>query len=544
MKRLATQTSDIRIINLNEKTPEGRNMVMAVVSTSQDKTPKGLKESGKPTVLIESGIHPGEVNGKDAGLMLLRDLTVGKQYPGLLKKVNVLFIPAVNPDGDMRRSAYSRINQNGPDVTGWRLNANNLNLNRDFTKLDSPEIRNVVNVMATWDPDFFMDVHSTDGINYQYDVTYCDNGNGWSPAAKAWMDKSMTPKVYKDLKAMGHIPNVCISANDNSDITKGYYPYSSDLARFSNQYGDIRGIPSILVELHALKPYKQQVLGNYVLYKSILESVAADPKGLKNAAEKDHAMRPARTVLTWKAPEKVPDVEFKGVTYETEKSPITGDDVVIWSNKPKTYTVPLTGMTEPDLIIKRPKAYVIPVQWQSIIKRLKEHGINMTVFKQPTTLNVTVYRMKDIRLGVGFEPDRAGGAKLPGYEGRLLITGTPVPVKRRVTYPAGSVEVFTDQRLGTLAMNLLEPRSPDSFLQWGFFNSMMTTGEEPERYVMEPMARAMLKQDPKLEAAFKAKLKSDKTFANDPNARLMWFFEHTPYIDANRYLYPIGVIPS
>ncbi len=544
LKRLAAKTDDVRIINLKEKTPQGRSMVMAIVSTSQDKTPKGLKESGKPTVLIESGIHPGEVNGKDAGLMFLRDLTVANKYPNLLKKVNLLFIPSVNPDGDMRRSRYSRINQNGPDITGWRLNANNLNLNRDFTKLDSAEIRNVVNVLDTWNPDFFMDVHSTDGINYQYDVTYCDNGQGWSPAAKAWMDKKMTPRVYKELKAMGHIPNVCISANDNNDLSKGYYPYASDLARFSNQYGDIRGIPSILVELHALKPYKQQVLGNYVLYKAILESVAADPKGLKEAAERDQALRPTNTTLTWKTPDKVPEVQFKGVSYTTESSPVTGEEVVLWSNKPQTYKVPLTAQSEPELIVKRPKAYVIPAQWQTVIKRLKAHGIKMTTFKQPTTLDVVVYRMKDIQLGSGFEPDRVGGAKLPGYEGRLLIKGTPVPEKRRVTYPTGSVEVPTDQRLGTLAMNLLEPRSPDSFLQWGFFNSMMTIGEEPEIYVMEPMARAMLAQDPKLAAAFKAKLKSDKAFANDPHARLMWFFEHTPYIDKNRYLYPVGVIPA
>ncbi|MDN0081328.1 M14 family metallopeptidase [Crenobacter sp. SG2305] len=535
----------IELVNLPEKTDEGRPFVMAVVSTSADKSPAGLKKTGKPTIYIEAGIHPGEANGKDAGLMMLRDMTVRGTQAGLLDKVNLLFVPTVNIDGDMRYGKYGRINQHGPDETGWRVNARNLNLNRDFTKLDSPEIRNVAYALDRYDPDFFIDTHSSDGINYQYDVTYCNNGTGWSPAANAWMDKVMTPKVFKTLEDYGHIPNVCISMNDNERPEKGYYPYYSDLARFSNQYADIRGIPGILVELHAIKPYKQQVLGNYTLYQSLFETIAANQDSLRRAIAEDRARLKGQqqVTLTWKEAAGKPQlVDFKGVVAQQVKSPITGDTVTLWTNQPKTYRVPLTPLTEPDLVVSRPKGYVVPVEYRDVIARLKAHGIAMTTFDKPTTLDVTVYRIDDIKLGTPFEPDRELADKIPGYEGRLLIDGKPVAQQRRVTYAPGSVRIDTDQRLGVLAMDLLEPASPDSFLHWGFFNATLTSAEAPETYVMEPMARKMLAESPALKREFEAKLKRDPAFAKDRNARLNWFYERTPFVDTNRFLYPVGTL--
>lgn len=542
-KLAAARPELIQLTALPEKTGEGRPFMMAVVSTSADKSAAGLKTSGKPTLYIEAGIHPGEANGKDAGLMLLRDLTARGTQRALLDKVNVLFVPTVNIDGDMRYGKYGRINQNGPVETGWRVNSRNLNLNRDFTKLDSPEIRNVARALDEYQPDFFIDTHSTDGVDYQYDVTYCNNGEGWSHASSRWMDQVMTPYVYRELRAYGHEPNVCISMNDNEDIRQGYYPYYSDLARFSNQYADARGIPGILVELHALKPYKQQVLGNYVLYKAIMESMAANRDSLRAAIAQDRAERPKEVTLTWKAAEGKPQtVPFKGLKFDKVPSPITGDKIVRWSNQPQTYQIPFTPQSVPDLVVPRPKAYVVPAQWTEVIARLKTHGIAMRTLDQPTAMDVTVYRLEDVKLGTPFEPDRESADKIPGYEGRLLIAGKPVPQQRKVTYPAGSVVVYPNQQLGTLAMILLEPSSPDSFLSWGFFNANLTSAEAPEAYVMEPMARRMLAESPVLRQAFAAKLKADPKFAKDRGARLNWFYERTPFADSNRYLYPVGVV--
>lgn len=534
----------IRLSDLAENSATGEPMLLVTASREADKSPAGLNRSGKPTIFVEAEIHPGEANGKDAMFMLLRDMTSGdKPLAGLLDKVNILFIPTVNIDGDLRRSPYGRINQNGPEITGWRVNGLNYNLNRDFTKLDSAEIRNVASVFNQYDLSFFADTHSTDGAMYPYDSSYCHNGNGWSPASSQWMDKVMRGPVYKALEDDGHVVHECISLNDNQDPTQGYYPYRTDLARFSNQYGDIRNVPSVLIEQHALHPYQTQVLGNYVMLKAMFQAIGDNAGSLKRVIAQDRERLAAQkeVILTWK-PGDPQHTLFSVGDYRYETSPITGKKSIVWSNRPKQLDVPITDNSVPDLVVKRPKQYVVPVQWSEVIARLKSHGIQMTTLGKATPIEVTMYRMDDIKLAGGFEPDRAAANEIPGYEGHLLVSGTGKPFQRLQTYPAGSVVIDTDQPLGVLAINLLTAESPDSFWSWGFFNSTLVSAEEPEEYVMEPMARKMLAEDPKLAAEFKKKLKEDKAFAKDPQARLQWFYQRTPFYDVNAYVYPVGTV--
>ena len=534
----------IVLSDLPEKTAEGHPMLLAVASLEADKSPAGLKRSGKPTVFVEAGIHPGESNGKDAMFMLLRDMTTGdKPLAGLLEQVNLLFIPSVNVDGDLRRSAYGRINQNGPQHTGWRVNGRNLNLNRDFTKLDSAEIRNVAWVFNTYELSFFADTHSTDGAMYPYDSSYCHNGNGWSPASSAWMDAVLRAPVYAALEGEGHKVHECISMNDNQDPTQGYYPYRTDLARFSNQYGDIRNVPSILIEQHALHPYQTQVLGNYVMLKAMFQVIGEQAQSLGAAIVKDRQRLKAQreVILTWK-PGKDERVPFEVGDYRHEPSPITGAPTIVWGNTPRPLTVPVSGNTEPDLVVTRPRQYIVPVQWPEVIARLKAHGIRMTTLQQPTAMAVTLYRMDEVKVAGGFEPDRAQANQIPGYEGHLLVSGVARPLERLQTFAAGSVVIDVDQPLGVLAVNLLHPQSPDSFWAWGFFNSTLVAAEEPEEYVMEPMARRMLAESPALKAEFDARLKADKAFADSPSARLQWFYQRTPFYDVNAFVYPVGAV--
>jgi len=204
--------------------------------------------------------------------------------------------------------------------------------------------------------------------------------------------------------------------------------------------------------------------------------------------------------------------------------------------------VPVTDNSVPDLVVKRPKQYVVPAQWSDVIRRLKAHGIILKTLDEPTPIAVTLYRMDDIKVAGGFEPDRPGSNQIPSYEGHLLVSGKGKPLQRLQTFPAGSVVIDTDQPLGVLAIDLLQPESPDSFWSWGFFNSTLVSAEEPEEYVMEPMARKMLAESPALKAEFEKKLKEDQAFADDSSARLNWFFERTPFYDVNAFVYPVGVV--
>ncbi len=452
-KLVAASSGRIALRELPERSAEGHPMLLVTASTEADKSAAGLKRSAKPTLLVEAEIHPGEANGKDAMFMLLRDMSAAdRPLAGLLEKINLLFIPVVNVDGDLRRSAYG-------------------------------------------------------------------------------------------LESLGHMVHECISLNDNQDPTQGYYPYRTDLARFSNQYGDIRNVPSILIEQHALHPYKTQVLGNYVMLKAMFEVIGEQAASLRQAiaSDRERLLRQKEVILTWK-PGEATETPFVVGDYRYEQSPVTGARTIVWSNRPKTLKLPVTDNGVPDLVVPRPQRFIVPAQWHEVIARIKAHGIRYTTLERPTEIAVTLYRMDDIKLADGFEPDRVQGNRIPGYEGRLLVSGTPKPFQRLQTFPAGSLSIDTAQPLGVLAIDLLQPQSPDSFWSWGFFNSTLVAAEEPEEYVMEPMARKMLAEDPALKAAFDKRLREDKAFAADPQARLQWFYQRTPFYDVNAFVYPVGVV--
>jgi hypothetical protein len=475
--------------------------------------------------MAQGGIHAGEIDGKDAGLMLLRDLTVRGTKRELLDRANLLFIPIFNVDGHERFNRWSRINQRGPEEGGWRTNARNLNLNRDYMKADAEEMQAMLRAIATWQPDLYIDLHVTDGADYQYDVTYGWNGTaGNSPAIATWLDRTYRPDVDNGLREMGHIPGPLIFTDDPlSGIGSG----QSD-ARLSTGYGDARHMPTILVENHSLKPYDQRVLGTYVFLEHTLRVVGREGASLRRAIETERARRPQSIPLTWRVPAGATpeEVEILGVASRKTLSPVTGNVRVEWLGQPVTMRAPLARETEAATSVAPARAYWIPAAWREVIAKLDVHGIPYERITAPREVDVTMLRLSNPK----FETAQ--------FEGHARVTATATPEKRRETFPAGSVRVSTDQPLGTLATLLLEPTSPDSLFQWGFFNSILSPTEYVEAYIMEPMAERMLAEDPKLAEEFRAKVESDETFRG--RARLQWLYERTPWYDERARLYPVG----
>ena len=252
LKKLADASPLLTMISIG-KSVEGRDINMIIASTEKNITAAALKTSGKPLLLVQAGIHSGEIDGKDAGMMLLRDIAFGNKKD-LLNKVNFLFIPILSVDAHERSSPYNRPNQRGPQNMGWRTNAQNLNLNRDYAKLDTKEIRSVIKVMNDYDPVLYMDIHVTDGADYQYDITFGGMGEqGYSPAIQHWLAKTYKPTADKDLIANGHIPGQLTNAFNGKDFSQGNIALNGG-PRFSDSYGDSRHLASILVENHSLKP--------------------------------------------------------------------------------------------------------------------------------------------------------------------------------------------------------------------------------------------------------------------------------------------------
>jgi murein tripeptide amidase MpaA len=528
LEQLVAAAPELEMVSLGTSL-EGRELWMVIASGVGTASPEDLHAESRPVVLVQAGIHAGEIDGKDAGLMLLRDLTVGGTLRSLLEKVSLLFIPIVNPDGHERSSAYSRMNQRGPREMGWRTNARNLNLNRDYAKLDTVELRAVVAAIDRWQPDLYLDLHTTDGADYQYDVTFGWNSpNAYSPAIARWLDATLRPAVSGDLEAAGHIPGPFVWLVDRLDPSVGVVEWTAS-PRYSNGYGDARHLPTVLVETHSLKPHRQRVLGVRVLLESVLRVMSVRGEELRAAVVRDRAQEREQLVFTWSRSSVRPvgEMRFLGVEARLRPSLITGVPEVEWTGKPIAVTAPVLAATEPEASVNPPAAYWIPPQWTTVIERLEAHGIQLERAIEPREVTGEVYHLDSPVV----EPDP--------FEGRVRVTAEPRAVETTVTLPAGAVRVGMDQPLGDLAALLLEPASPDSFFQWGFFLEVLQRTEYFERYVMEPLARRMLAADPELEAELMHKLREDPDFAASPRARLMFFYERTPFMDDRYRVYPV-----
>jgi murein tripeptide amidase MpaA len=523
LRRLVGAAPQLRMSSIG-KSADGRDIWLITASAGGAITPA---PSRKARVLAQAGIHSGEIDGKDAGLMLLRDMTVRGTKRELLQNADFLFVPIFNVDGHERASAFSRVNQRGPENGGWRSTTKNYNLNRDYVKADTEEMRAMIRLINTWDPDLYLDLHVTDGSDYQYDITFGFNGvRGHSPAIAKWLQGTFTPDVNRALDAAGHIPGPLIFGVDDNTLAKGLAIGPSD-PRFSNGYGDARHIPSVLLENHSLKPYDQRVLGTYVYLEAALRTAAANVTAIRQAKTADRTRQERVVPVDWKAPERGAPIDFRGIEWRTTLSPVSGAVRVEYTGKPATMRL-MNFDYEVSLTVDRPAAYWIPVAWREIVEKLDLHGIKYERITSPREIELDMYR-----LGTPvYEPKQ--------FEGRVHVTAPTTVERRRERFPAGSVRVPTNQPLGTLAVLMLEPASPDSLFQWGFMNSILSQTEYIEAYVMEPMAEKMMADSPALAEEFAAALAADEKLRGDPAARLLWFYKRTPFYDERTRLYPIG----
>ncbi len=527
LQRLADASPELAMVSIG-KSPEGRDLWLVIASKERAFTPEAVRASGKPVLFAQAGIHAGEIDGKDAGMMLLRDMTVVGTKRDLLDMAHVLFVPIFNVDGHERFSAYTRVNQRGPAEGGWRSNARNLNLNRDYTKADTAEMRHMLTALRRWSPDLYVDLHVTDGADYQYDITFGYNTSAYySPAIGKWLEDVADPAISNDLRSMGHVPGTLYQVTDREDPSKGIFSWWAE-PRFSNGYGDAIHLPTILLENHSLKPFRQRVLGTYVFLESTIRLLGREYRDLRALVARDRALRRDTLPLAWvrlDAPQRT--IDMQAVSWEHIDSPITGAKQLLYTGKPLSLTVPYLEMIKVASRATRPVAYLVPPAWTEVIERLDLHGIQFERFETAREADVEMYRIAQPKLAA--DP----------FEGRVMVDATLEVERRTERFPAGTVRVSTDQPLGALAMILLEPAGPDSFFRWGFFHEVLQGTEYIEAYIMEPTARRMLESDPALRAEFERRLE-DPVFASNPNARLRFFYERSPYSDDRFRLYPVA----
>ncbi|WNO61209.1 M14 family metallopeptidase [Rheinheimera sp. MMS21-TC3] len=505
---------------------QGRAIFVVKASKQLAKMAQNTK---RPLLLVQAGIHSGEIDGKDAGLMLLRDIVHGDKQ-ALLENVDLLFVPIFSVDGHERRSAYSRMNQRGPSIQGWRATAQNLNLNRDYSKADAPEMQAMLQLINKYDPDLYLDIHVTDGEDYQYDITYGFNhaSAAISVNSASWLTKLYRPTIDQALQQAGHVPGPLVFGIDSQDFAKGLSGWTAT-PRYSNGYGDVRHLPTILVENHSLKPYKQRVLGTYTLLEATLGLLDQQGKALMLAKQADQHARPKRMVLSYTDNTNPVLINFKGISYQTASSEYSGATYVKWTGEPTLYAnlpVYWQNVVERDIAI--PTAYWLPPQQQEVIQRLRIHGIKFDVINKAQKISAQQLTVTDYHF-----------AKEP-FESRLTITDAEFSREQSLhSIEQGWVRVSTDQPLGRLAVALLEPTAPDSFFKWGFMLGLFQRTEYFEPYAIEPLIDRLLEQQPKLKQQFAEALAENSALKADPRARYDWFYQKLPYYDQQFLKYPI-----
>lgn len=531
-QKFADGTPYVRIQTIG-LTPQGRELKVIIISKDKAFTPDLAKKSGKPIILIQNGIHPGEIEGKDACMLLLREMLITKEKENLLDKAILLIIPILNVDGHERLSPFNRPNQNGPKQMGWRTNALNQNLNRDYLKADSPEIKSFLKLFNDWLPDFMIDNHTTNGADYQYHVTYgIETHQNIDKGLVDWINNKYLPYLLNKVEQDGFLVGPYMEFKDGT-IESGILDLPSP-PKFSHGYCATQNRVCLLVETHSLKPFANRVFSTKSMmehtikfindnYKEILLlNKQADKQTLKN-----YLVDKRKFPLVLSGNGKYDKFLFKGFEWSDEYSEITGSTVRKYTNKPIEIEIPIFNKANSLRKITVPIAYLIPPQFENVIEVLKSHQIKFNQLTKNQKLKVEKYKFDNVKF-----------APLP-YEGRQQVSFNSVPFLVNETIEAGTFIVYTNQRQLRVIVNLLEPEAPDSFVRWGFFNAFFERKEYAEAYVMEPYAKQMIKNDSELKSEFFKKLNEDESFRNNPSERLDFFYKCSPFYDKGENVYPI-----
>ena len=449
-------------------TAEGRAVPLVVIGKPLPQDPLALRTEKRIAVYIEANIHAGEVEGKEASLMLARDILLDPKLP-YLDKIVLLIAPIFNADGNDKMSPDNRRGQNGPEKAGVRHNGQNLDLNRDAMKQESPEMQGLVrNGLLRWDPVLLVDCHTTDGSYHEEPVTYswqlCPNGD---LSLIKYMRDKMLPAVAATLDKKYHTLSLPYGdPRDFRDMSKGWQTFGHQ-PRYVTNYIGLRNRLAILDENYNYADFKTRVLGCYSFLRSILDYCALHADELARlTAEADQ-----RTVERGLAPKESDtfglDIEVKELPekvtvrgYEVEITPREGSPFpeMKRTDRKKTYVLPYFADFVPKRTVRLPYAYLIPVFDEAIAGRLRGHGLAVEKLTEPVTLEVEAFRLKEVK----------GADRL--YQGHRTnqVKGEPAVEKRE--FPKGTLVVRMAQPLANLAAYLLEPESDDGLLVWNAFD--------------------------------------------------------------------------
>ena len=452
----------------------------------------------KGILLINNGIHPGESDGIDATMMLFRDIVQGKiEMP---KHTVLVTIPIYNIGGSLNRNSTTRTNQNGPKVYGFRGNARNFDLNRDFIKSDTKNARTFAHIFHLVQPDVFIDNHVSNGADYQYTLTHLfTQHDKLGGELGNYLHTEMMPSLEKKLEAKHW--DITPYVNVFNQVPEAGFSQFFDSPRYSTGYTTLWNTLGMMVETHMLKPYKQRVEGTYELMKTMIEIVEKDSEKIKKlrAAANKNSQALKSYPIAWKLDTtKSSILNFKGFEGSMIPSEITGAQRLKYDrSKPFTKDVVYQNYFEPSLVVSVPKAYIIPQGWWHVIDLLQLNNVEMRRFENDTMLNVSSYQIESYE------------TRKEPYEGHYQHYNTKlVSSENKMNFRKGDYYIETNQTAFRYLMETLEPQATDSFFSWNFFDTILQQKEGFSPYVWEDMASELLRKNESLKKKFEAKKES------------------------------------
>jgi len=483
----------------------------------------------KAIVLVNNGIHPGEPDGIDASMMLMRDLAIAKiKVP---KNTLVVVIPVYNIDGMLNRNTSSRANQNGPEEYGFRGNARNFDLNRDFIKSDTKNSRSFQELFRSINPDVFLDNHVSNGADYQYTFTcIATQHERLGTKLGNYFINEFYPSIVQSMnqKKIDVVPYVNVHSTTPD---KGFEQFT-DTPRYATGYTTLFNTLGFVPETHMLKSFKERVKVTYEFMVSVINYTDANWQKIKNIRSESYNEYTAGTnyPMDWTIDStKVSYIDFKGFEGKNKPSDVSGKDRLFYDrSKPFTKKIPFYGNYKPSKFVSVPKAYVIPQsQWQ-VIDLLKLNKIDFKQLQNDTIIEVESYKI-----------DSYQTSKSP-YEGHYGHYNTKVSKKtEKLKFVAGDYVFSTKQPAVKYLLETLEPEAVDSYFNWNFFDAILQQKEYFSSYVFEDVAKELLDKNPILKSEFDAKKLSDKAFADSGSAQLDWIYKHSDYYEKSHLQYPV-----
>ncbi len=510
-------------------TDAGKPLHLFLMNNSKIFTAEELHKKNECIILINNGIHPGEPDGINASLEFTADILSGRiKIPS---HVTLAIIPIYNIDGALNRGCCSRANQNGPQEYGFRGNAQNLDLNRDFIKADAENTKSFIKIFREWDPDILVDTHVSDGADYQTVMTLISTQKDkLAPDLSNYMEATFLPALYNKMKEMN--VEMCPYVNAWSETPDKGFKGFLETPRFATGYAALFNSFGFVTETHMFKPYPQRVEATYSFLYSIMDLAGKNYQDIKSVRKnaKTDVLSQRAFPLQWEVDTtKVDSIRFKGYEAGTKKSTATGLDRLYYDrSKPYDKYIPYYNTFHVTSAINKPVAYIIPQAWNRVIERLKWNGISMERVSADTTIKVSAYYIRNY------------SCSNKPYEGHHLKTEVKTEkIMQDIRFFKGDYIIYCNQESNRYIIETLEPQGVDSWFTWGFFDAILQQKEWFSDYIFIDEAEQMLKNNASLKNEFESKKAADPAFAGDSWAMLTWLYQRSLHYEPSHNRYPV-----